>query len=112
MNVMEQMRQAFEMGGRQVFGQPYEKNGVTVIPVARVFGGGGGGEGTPEGGEPASGGGLGFNARPAGAFVVIGDDVRWQPAVDVNRIVLGAQLVAIAALLTVRSIVKARARRR
>ena len=35
---------------KRVFGDPYEKNGVTVIPAARVQGGagGGGGEG-PEG---------------------------------------------------------------
>jgi hypothetical protein len=34
------------------------------------------------------------------------------PAVDVNRIVLGGQVVAIAALLTIRAIVKARAKAR
>jgi uncharacterized spore protein YtfJ len=27
----------------QVFGEPYEKNGVTIIPAARIFGGAGGG---------------------------------------------------------------------
>ncbi len=34
----------------------------------------------------------------------------WRPAIDVNRIVLGGQIVAVATLLTIRSIVKARAR--
>jgi uncharacterized spore protein YtfJ len=35
---------------KRVFGDPYEKDGVTVIPAAKVIGGGGGGEGeAPEG---------------------------------------------------------------
>jgi hypothetical protein len=36
--------------------------------------------------------------------------VTWRPAVDLNRIVLGGQVVAIVALLTIRAIVKARAK--
>jgi hypothetical protein len=51
------------------------------------------------------------SSRPVGAFVIKDGDVRWQPAIDVNRVILMAQVVAIAALLTVRVIVKARARR-
>jgi len=41
---------------KRVFGEPYEKNGVTVIPAARVQGGagGGGGEG-PQGQARARG---------------------------------------------------------
>jgi hypothetical protein len=38
--------------------------------------------------------------------------VTWRAAVDLNRIVLGAQVVAIVALLTVRTIVKTRAKTR
>ena len=33
------------MGVRQVFGEPVERDGVTVIPAATVIGGGGGGGG-------------------------------------------------------------------
>ena len=43
--------------------------------------------------------------------MIRGDELTWRPAVDVNRIVLGA-VVAIAALLTIRAIVKARAKAR
>lgn len=39
-------------------------------------------------------------------------EVSWRPAVDVNRIVLGGQIVLIVAALTVRSILKKRRRRR
>ena len=96
---------------KRVFGDPYEKNGVTVIPAASVRGGAGGGSGESADGT-GGGGGFGLTARPAGAYVIRGDQVTWQPAVDVNRIVLGAQILAVAALLTVRTIAKARAKRR
>jgi hypothetical protein len=35
--------------------------------------------------------------------------VSWRPAVDINRIMLGSQVVMAIALLTIRTIVKARA---
>ncbi len=110
-DVITQARDAITV--RRVFGEPYEKNGVTVIPVARVHGGagGGGGEG-PEGQGKGSGSGFGMSARPVGAFLIKGNDLTWRPAVDVNRVVLGAQVVAIVALLTIRTIVKARAKAR
>ena len=52
------------------------------------------------------GSGFGVTARPVGAFIVRGGELSWRPAVDVNRI-LGGQVVAVVALLTVRAIVKA-----
>ncbi len=109
--VIAQARDAITV--KRVFGEPYEKNGVTVIPAARVQGGagGGGGEG-PEGQGKGSGTGFGLSARPVGAFLIRGDEVSWRLAVDINRIVLGGQVVAIVALLTIRAIVKARAKAR
>jgi uncharacterized spore protein YtfJ len=96
---------------RRVFGEPYVKNGVTVIPAAKVQGGAGGGGGqAPDGSGSGSGSGFGVSARPAGVFVVKGDDVAWRPAVDVNRVILGAQIVAVLALLLARTIVKTRAK--
>jgi uncharacterized spore protein YtfJ len=95
---------------KRVFGEPYEKDGVTMIPVARVQGGGGGGGGeAPEGQGKGSGGGFGMSARPVGAFQIRGGEMTWKPAVDLNRIILGGQIVAIVTLLTIRSIVKTRA---
>jgi uncharacterized spore protein YtfJ len=95
----------------RLFGEPYERNGTTVVPVAAVRGGGGGGKG--EGGGPegagsgsGSGGGFGLVAKPAGVYVIDGSGVRWRPAVDVNRVVLGAQIVAVVALLVLRSILR------
>ena len=87
---------------RRIFGDPYQKNGLTIIPVATVRGGWGGGEGQASGSSEGHGwgGGGGVTARPVGAFVVKGDEVSWQPTVDVNRIVLVGQLVALAAIVT------------
>lgn len=111
MEVSDVIKQAREtLTVKRVFGEPYEKNGVTVIPAAKVQGGAGGGDGEgPEGMGRGSGSGFGLNARPVGAFLVRGDDVTWRPAVDLNKIILGGQVVAIVALLTLRAIVKARA---
>jgi uncharacterized spore protein YtfJ len=108
MDVQQMVDSAREaLNVRRVFGEPYERNGVSTIPVARVQGGAGGGTGDgPEG--KGSGGGGGLSARPAGMFVITGDKVRWIPAIDVNRIIAGAQAVAIIALLTARTIAKAR----
>ena len=96
---------------KRVFGEPYEKDGVTVIPAARVQGGAGGGSGEdPDSQGRGSGSGFGVTARPVGAFIIRDGDLSWRPAVDVNRIILGGQLVVVVALLTVRAIVKARSR--
>jgi uncharacterized spore protein YtfJ len=96
---------------RRLFGDPYELEGVTVIPVAVVRGGagGGGGEGTgDQNGKvgSGSGGGMGFgiNARPVGVYVVKDGEVSWQPAVDVMRIVVGGQVLALVAILALRSL--------
>ena len=95
---------------KRVFGDPFEKNGLTVIPAAKVQGGAGGGDGEgPDGTGKGSGSGFGVNARPVGAFVIRGDDLTWRPAVDLNKVILGGQIVAIVALLTIRTIAKVRA---
>ncbi|HZV50733.1 MAG TPA: sporulation protein [Candidatus Dormibacteraeota bacterium] len=104
--ILEQARDQLTV--RRVFGEPIDRDGATVVPVAVVRGGGGGGE---QGGESARwGGGWGGEARPAGVFIIRGDRVRWQPAVDVNRVILGGQVVFVVALLVLRSILRMRRR--
>lgn len=73
---------------KRVYGEPYERNGVVVIPAAAVGGGAGGGSGEdPQGGGSGGGGGFGLGARPVGAYVIENDNVRWEPAVDVTRLI-------------------------
>ena len=82
------------ISAKRVFGEPIGDQGVTVIPVAKVGGGGGGG-GDTEG----NGGGFGLAGKPAGAYVITAGEVKWKPAYDLNRIVLGWQPVAALAVL-------------
>ena len=104
-----------QMSIRRAFGPAYEKDGLLIIPVALVAGGGGGGlarpgranpavraasppEGAdpPEGTNPAdtasmdAGGGFGGLVLPVGVYVVKGDQVRWVSAVDVTIAVLAS----------------------
>jgi uncharacterized spore protein YtfJ len=101
---------------RQVFGEPVERDGVTVIPAAAVIGGGGGGGGqevlqpSKEDGEaePQGQSGVGFGLGgmlwPAGAFEIKDDRVTWRAAIDVTRVLVLVLVLAIA-------VVRARGRR-
>lgn len=115
--ITESARDALHV--RRAFGEPVVQGDVTIIPVARVRGGNGvgfgsgametGGEAadTPDGSEHAGngghgdggGGGFGVAVRPLGVFVVSGGDARWRPTIDVNRVVLGGQVVGVVAVL-------------
>ena len=86
---------------RRAFGAAYEKDGMLIIPVAMVAGGGGAGAARPRSGNPSDvtpqgiqqpdvGGGFGGLVLPVGAYVVRGDHVRWVPAVDATIVVLAS----------------------
>jgi uncharacterized spore protein YtfJ len=96
---------------RRVFGEAYERDGVTVIPAATVRGGLGGSFGGSANGQ-GSGGGFGLVAKPAGALVIKDGRATWQPALDLNRVVLGGQVLGLVALLTLRAVLKRLARKR
>lgn len=99
----------------KVFGDPYQVDGVTVIPVARVRGGAGGGAGEGSGPESDAGlegeseiavestasregsgmgAGFGMMATPAGVYQIRDQEAVWKPAVDVNRLIKGFQVLA------------------
>lgn len=80
---------------RRVFGEPIERDGTTVIPAARLRGRAGGRRARKRNGADASQRGLKLAARPAGALVIRDGNVSWQPAIDVNRIVAGGQIIAL-----------------
>jgi uncharacterized spore protein YtfJ len=114
---------------RRAFGAAYEKDGMLIIPVALVAGGGGAGTARARRGNPAAdpggppgegamardittqdpgrtdaGGGFGGLVLPSGAYVVKGDQVRWVPAVDLT-------IVAVASLSLVRVLARTWTRR-
>jgi uncharacterized spore protein YtfJ len=85
--ILAQARDAMTV--QRVFGEPIERNGVTLIPVA-VIRGGGGGEGSGpnrDSTQVATGGGVGFGliASPLGASAIKVGSVRWRPALDAPR---------------------------
>ncbi len=93
---------------KRVYGEPYEKDGLTIIPAAVVAGGGGGGGGEDAQGAKGSGSGFGVGARPVGAWVIKDGTISWQPAIDMNRVLVTAVLV----LVLLRSMTRRRGRRR
>ena len=122
-------RTADNVSVRRAFGPAYEKDGMLIIPVAVVAGGGGAGTartplgnsaglpdgpaeegGTADGAAPQdpgrsdTGGGFGGLVLPSGAYVVKGDQVRWVPAVDVT-------IVALVSLSLVRELARTWTRR-
>jgi uncharacterized spore protein YtfJ len=111
--VLDTIREVIDHAGAgTVFGEPINQDGLTVLPAAKISGGGGGGGGSGPANEgkdaEGAGGGVGLIAKPLGVFVIKDRTVRWQPAVDVNKVILGAQIVTVAALLALRAFLKAR----
>jgi uncharacterized spore protein YtfJ len=83
---------------RRVYGEPVEREGVTLVPAAAVRGGGGGG-GDAEGN---GGGGFGLAGRPVGAWVIRDGEVTWRPALDLTRLVAIAAAALLAAVRMLR----------
>jgi uncharacterized spore protein YtfJ len=83
---------------KQVYGEPVERNGATIIPVAKIqwgFGGGGIGHGAAERG----GGGGGVRAQPAGFIIVKDGEAEFRPYHDARDFALLAG-VALAGIVT------------
>ena len=52
------------MTAKRVYGEPYERDELTIIPAAAVRGGGGGGEGGTDDAGHGGGAGFGLHATP------------------------------------------------
>ena len=83
----------------QIFGAPVERDGVTVVPVARARWGMGGGVGTGRHDSGGFGGGGGVQIEPAG-YIEIKDGASCFRPIREPRMVMGAALAA-GVLLTV-----------
>ena len=94
---------------RKIYGEPYEKDGVTFIPAAEVRGGGGAGEGEDaKSGGSGSGGGFGMTGRPVGAYQIRNGEVTWIPAADTTKVIILGEIVAIVVVLAIRSVLRKR----
>jgi uncharacterized spore protein YtfJ len=101
-------RLADRMGARggvaTVFGEPVERDEVTVIPVARAAWGFGGGSGSASAGG-GEGGGGGTIAWPVGYIELRGAETSFRPIVDLRPFV-------VAGAFALASVIVAAARRR
>ena len=80
-----------------VFGDPVERAGLTVIPVAKAAWGFGGGSGSNRGQE-GSGGGGGSLVRPLGYIEVRDEQAEFKPLRDRRPMTALAALAALAAV--------------
>ena len=102
---------------KAVFGEPIGEGRDMIVPVARVGvrGGGGGGGGTEvnqdqlSGRGPSKGSGLGLGLNvttaPIGFISWKSGEPAFEPIVDQNRAIAIAGVVAVVALVVVRSII-------
>src|SRR5215469_6449674 len=97
-----------------VFGDPVERGGITVIPVAKVgwgFGGGAGSGSNPnqnQAGE-GSGGGGGTMVYPVGYIELRDGRATFYPIYDfgtILRLVIGAGIIAMLLLRSIRKLVR------
>jgi uncharacterized spore protein YtfJ len=103
--ILNRMGQVQERASvKTVFGEPYQVNGRTVVPVAKFsygygFGGGRGerkpGDAEPGGGGSGVGGGGRVSVRPIAVLEMSGSETTVKPIVDVTRLAIaGMVLVA------------------
>lgn len=97
-SVLERLRESASV--ERVFGDPVESHGKTVVPVARIaygVGGGFGSEPAEDGADDqAEGGGVGggVSARPVGALEITDTGTRFVRASD-RRKLLGALVLGV-----------------
>jgi uncharacterized spore protein YtfJ len=74
---------------RAVFGDPVDAHGKTIIPVAKIAYGFGGGFGTKKDGDPdkeGGGAGAGVAAKPIGVIEVSEEGTRYIPISDRKKL--------------------------
>ena len=90
---------------RSIYGDPVERDGVTVIPVAKAAYGFGGGGGKKEN-EEGSGGGGGVMLTPVGYIEIKNGETRFRPTLDPMGLVPAVLAAAPIVLLAVWNISK------
>jgi uncharacterized spore protein YtfJ len=85
-------------GAGAVYGEPVERDGVTVIPVARTIWSFGGGSGGPPNSERtgAGGGGAGIT-MPVGYIRIRNGKASFRPIIGLGPILMTASIVGLAA---------------
>src|SRR3974390_1662086 len=80
---MEEAQSAMTV--KRAFGEPFEVDGVTILPAARVGGAGAGGG--ANGGRGGWGTGFQVMSRPMGVYVIDWQGAHWVPVTTPNPLV-------------------------
>lgn len=117
-NFLERLAERIGINARAstVFADPVEKDGVTVIPVAKARWGIGGGAGSDKNPDQTqvgegSGGGAGVLLSPVGYIEIKDGRARFHPIYDPSttlQLLIGAGIVAMLVLRGVRKLVRSR----
>lgn len=97
---------------RSVYGEPIVRDGVTIVPVARIRFGVGGGGGSKAGEKAGAatgqgqGGGGGLVATPAGFLIIRGGDVSFRPIRDTQRLSVLVLAVGVGVAFVLRGLAK------
>lgn len=89
-------------GARTIYGEPITAEGKTVLPVARIRYGFGGGSGK----DQSFGGGGGFHGRPVGVVEITRETTRFIPIVENRKIALAVGIGICLGLLIARKRVR------
>ncbi len=89
-----------------VYGEPVERSGVTVIPVAKVRYGFGGGSGEGENNQEGSGGGGGMMAAPVGFIEIRDGDTTFRSIKDPMALLPIVAAAGLGGLLLLRGFTK------
>ncbi len=104
---MEKLTDRLERGGRSaaIFGPVVEREGLTIIPVARSGWGFGGGQAESKKAEASIGGGGGVSTVPAGFIQLRDGNATFKPIVDPVKlagVVFGFNLLLVLVVLLLR----------
>lgn len=93
---------------RTVYGEPVERQGVTIIPVAKARYGFGGGSGVSRAGEHGGGGGGGAFVKPIGYIEIRDGSSRFHSIRDPATVVSAIAVSGFFVWLVLRSLIRIR----
>jgi hypothetical protein len=84
---------------KRAFGEPFKVDGLTIVPAARVAGGGAGGGANNK--TAGWGTGFGLVSQPLGIYVIDAKNAHWVPAAAPNGLLalIGAPIAALRRLV-------------
>ncbi|MDX5420622.1 MAG: hypothetical protein LPK07_14750 [Hymenobacteraceae bacterium] len=104
---IEQLAQRLGLSAKAatIYGEPVERDGVTVIPAAKAMYGFGGGAGS-KAGEEGTGGGGGVAVKPVGYIEIKDGNTKFKSIPDPERVIKIIGVGGVIAFMLMKSIDK------